>query len=85
MTPTEIALPELLRTVRTLPRADKLRLIQFLVMELAREEGVPLVEMGASYPVWTPQHAFDAAAVLLRELQKEGAAPCYPKPSNTPL
>jgi hypothetical protein len=74
MTPTENALPELVPAVRALSRADKLRLIQLLVVELAREEGVPLIEVGASYPVWTPHHAFDAAAVLLRELEAGGAA-----------
>ena len=58
-----------------LHRADKLRLMQLLVAELAREEGISLVEVGGSYPVWTPLHAFDAAAVLLRELQTEETVP----------
>lgn len=75
MSSTTQALPELLPTVRALSRSDKLRLIQLLVVDLAREEGVPLVEVGGSYPIWTPHHAFDAAGVLLRELRREGAAP----------
>jgi hypothetical protein len=73
MTPADKALPDLVPAVRALSRADKLRLIQLLVADLACEEGVPLAEPGASYPVWTPHHAFDAAAVLLRELEAEGA------------
>ncbi len=68
----EMSLADLMPIVQALPRADKLRLMQLLVVELAREEGVPLVELGGSYPVWTPHHAYDAAAVLLRELQREG-------------
>jgi hypothetical protein len=74
MTPTETRLPELLPALHALSRADKLRLIQHLVVDLAHEEGVPLLEMGAAYPVWTPHHAFDAAAVMLNALEKEGAA-----------
>lgn len=73
MAPLKNALPELLPTVRALSRADKLSLLQFLATELAREEGVPLVEGGTSYPVWTPLHAWDAAAVLLQALEKERA------------
>jgi hypothetical protein len=71
MTPTETTLPDLLPNVRALSRADKLRLMQLLLVDLAREEGVPLVEVGVSYPVWTPHHAFEAAAVMLRELEAE--------------
>ena len=46
-------LTELFPTVKSLPRADKLRLMQFLVVELAQEEGVSLLTAGAEYPVWT--------------------------------
>ena len=72
MTPAEKALPDLVPAVHALSRADKLRLIQLLVVDLAREEGVPLVEVGGAYPVWTPHHAFAAADALLRELDAEG-------------
>lgn len=75
MTQTENGLSEIVPAVRTLSRADKLLLIQHLVIELAREEGIPLGEMGTAYPVWTPHHAFDAAAVLLKALEAEKAAP----------
>jgi len=52
-----------------LPRADKLRLMQFLVIDLAQEEGVPLLAADAEYPVWTPLNAFDAADTLLQMLK----------------
>ncbi len=68
-----MSLAELLPTVQALPRADKLRLIQFLAGELAREEGAPLIKDGGSYPVWTPLDAFDAGATLLEFLEKERA------------
>lgn len=63
-------LTEMLPALQALPRADKLRLVQLLVVDLARDEGVPLVEVGTPYPIWTPYHAFDAAAVLLRTLDE---------------
>ena len=73
MTPTTNGLPQLLPNFGALSRADKLRIIQFLAADLVRDEGEPLLEPGASYPVWTPLEAYDAAAVLLRELER--AAP----------
>ncbi len=75
MMTTQSAFPDLVPAVRALSRADKLRLLQFLAGELAREEGVSLIEADIAYPIWTPHHAFEAAAVLLRELQAAGAAP----------
>ncbi|BAZ22293.1 hypothetical protein NIES4073_31750 [Kalymmatonema gypsitolerans NIES-4073] len=37
---------DLLSVLRALPRADKLRLMQFLVSELAQEEGVtPIIKL----------------------------------------
>ncbi len=48
-----MSLTELLPAVRTLPRADKLRLMQFLVIDLAQGEGVSLLAADAEYPIWT--------------------------------
>ncbi|ETW95072.1 hypothetical protein [Candidatus Entotheonella palauensis] len=63
-----MSLTELFPAVKNLPRADKLRLMQFLVIDLAQEEGVPLLAADAEYPVRTPLNAFDAADTLLRML-----------------
>jgi len=62
---------ELLPKVQALPRADKLRLMQFLVFELAREEGITLLQPDEDYPIWAPYNAFDAAATLLSALKEE--------------
>jgi hypothetical protein len=75
MTPIETTLPDLLPAVRALPRADKLRLIQWLAAELEEEESGSLLKAGAVYPIWTPLDAVDAAAVLLNELAKDGDKP----------
>jgi hypothetical protein len=61
---------ELLPTLQTLPRPDKLRVIQFLVADLSRQEGIEL-EAGAAYPIWTPFGADEAARTLMQLLEQE--------------
>lgn len=63
-----MSLQELLPVLHELKRADKLRVLQFLIVELAREEGVTLLEAGKDYPVWTPLNSFGAANALLNVL-----------------
>jgi hypothetical protein len=45
-----MSLTEVLPGVQTLSRIDRIRLIQFLALELERDEG-GLIEPGRSYPV----------------------------------
>jgi hypothetical protein len=68
-----MSLTELFAAIKMLPRADKLRLMQFLVIDLAQEEGVSLLSADAEYPVWTPLRAFDAADTLLQKLKTHQA------------
>ena len=63
-----MSLTELFPAVKMLPRADKLRLMQFLVIDLAQEEGVPLLTADAEYPIWTPLNAFEAGETLMQML-----------------
>ncbi len=65
-----MSVAELLPTLKELPRADKLRIMQFLISELAREEGA-LLEAGAEYTVWSPYDSFEAAGALLNALKVE--------------
>lgn len=67
------SLKELLPKLHELPRADKLRLIQLMVVDLAREEGVPLIEADQSFPVWSPHNAFSAAETLLEAVGEEAS------------
>ncbi len=69
-----MSLTEVLPDVRTLSRLDKIRLIQLLAQELERDEGA-LIEPGRSYPVWSPDRAFTAAAALLQALDDEKGKP----------
>jgi hypothetical protein len=65
---------EMMPELQALPRADKLRAIQFLATELAREERVDLLPAGASCPIWSPFDAFDAARTLMQLLDQERAS-----------
>lgn len=60
---------ELLPTLRELNRSDKLRVVQFLVSELAKEENA-LLHVGESYPIWSPYDSFEAASALLDALKE---------------
>jgi len=61
---------ELYPTVKMLPRAEKLRLMQFLVIDLAQEDGIPLLAAEIDYPVWTPLNAFETGDALFQMLQE---------------
>jgi hypothetical protein len=69
-----MSLPEVLPEVRALSRLDKIRLIQFLAQELERDES-DLIEPGRSYPLWSPDRAFSAAAALLEALEADKVQP----------
>ena len=60
--------PELLQTLHTLSRADKLYIMQVLISELTQEE-TNFIKPDKSYPVWSPYDAFDAAKTMLEVLQ----------------
>ena len=61
----------LLPEIKTLRREEKLFLMQFLVSELAQQEGVSLLP-NLHYPVWSPHEAFEASAILMHLLDESG-------------
>jgi hypothetical protein len=67
-------LAEVLPDVQLLSRIDKIRLIQLLARELEQDESA-LIDPGHSYPVWSPDRAFTAAAALLQALEDEQGQP----------
>jgi len=69
-----MSLTEVLPEVQALSRLDKIRLIRLLAQELEGDES-GLIEAGASYPVWSPDRAFSAAAALLQALEEENTQP----------
>ena len=64
---------ELLTELHKLNRADKLRVVQILVNELAVEEEA-LLAAGTHYEVWSPYDAPDAAQTLLKMLEADEKA-----------
>lgn len=69
-----MSVAELLSTLQTLSRADKLKVMQFLVQELASEEEALLLQPGATYPVWSPYNSHDAAQKLAALLEEDKQA-----------
>ena len=53
-----------------LDRADKLRVMQFLVIELAKAEG-SLLDQNVKYPIWSPYNSYQAADTLLNLLNND--------------
>ena len=54
----------LISDLRKLDRGDKLRVMEFLVLELTKEEGA-LLKAGAEYPIWSPLNQQEAAQAML--------------------
>jgi hypothetical protein len=62
-----MSLTELLPAVKSLSRAEQLKLIQIVAAELEREEPhdpLALLEPGGTYEIWSPYEAYEAAAIL---------------------
>ncbi len=70
-----MSLTELLPTLRSLSRQDKLRLIELLAGELVQSEDPSPIPADLSYPVWSPDRAYHAADALLRALDVDEARP----------
>jgi hypothetical protein len=69
-----MSLAEVLPDVQSLSRLDKIRLIQILAQELERD-AEDLIEPGKSYPLPSPDRAFNAAAALLQASAKDTGKP----------
>ena len=69
-----MTLNEILPTIQSLPRAEKLRLIQLLAAYVARDEEITLEMADKTIPIWSPHDSFDGAATLLRVLDANKAA-----------
>jgi fibrillarin-like rRNA methylase len=65
-----MSLTDLLPSLRDLDKVDKLKAVQFLVNELAREEDI-LMHTDETYPIWSPYNSYDAADILLKALNVE--------------
>ncbi len=59
---------ELVAELYALNRAEKLRVVQLLVNELAADTSAEILEDGAVYEIWSPYDAASAAATLEKML-----------------
>lgn len=62
---------ELLAQIEHLSRADKFQIIQLLMTELAKEEGLELLDNNQTYRTWSPHNYSDAAQKLMSLLEQE--------------
>lgn len=71
--PNSMIVTDLLPMLQNLSRADKLRVIEFLASELAKEETLSTLKHGQTYEVWSPYDAFEAETVLGKMLEEDRA------------
>ncbi|MBD2448648.1 hypothetical protein H6G76_16105 [Nostoc sp. FACHB-152] len=64
---------DLFSTLKNLPRAEKLKVMQFLIAELAKEEE-PTLQAGATYSLWSPLNSHEAAHKLSQLLESDQTA-----------
>ena len=61
---------ELFLALKNLPRSEKLKVMQFLITELARDEE-PSLQSGATYSLLSPLNSHEAAHKLAQLLESE--------------
>jgi hypothetical protein len=61
---------KLMSELHQLSHAEKLRVVQLLVNELASEAGHDTLTPGTSYEIWSPYDAFEAANQLQEMLDQ---------------
>ncbi len=61
---------ELFLTLRNLPRREKLKVMQFLIAELGKEEE-PTLQAGAMYSLLSPLNSHQAAHQLSQLLESD--------------
>jgi hypothetical protein len=70
-----MSIVEMLPSVRALSRTEKLQLIRLLAEDLARAEESTTLVARQTYPLWSPERTYEAADILLRELESERTRP----------
>lgn len=66
-----MSISELFPRLKILSRAEKLKVMQFLVQELTTEEEAALLQPGMTYHVWSPLNSHKAAQTLATMLKDE--------------
>ena len=66
-----MSIAELMPTLKSLPRDEKLQVLRLMASDLTQEAGVDIFQSNASYPIWTPFSAYDACESLQRLLEED--------------
>ncbi|MFT5523936.1 MAG: hypothetical protein ACI9HK_001885 [Pirellulaceae bacterium] len=66
-----VTLSEILPTIQSLSRADKLRLIQLLAADVAWDDGIVFDVADKTVPIWSPHDSLQGAATLLCVLDED--------------
>ena len=69
----KMTLYEVLPTIQSLRRAEKLRLIQLLAEDVARDDGIVFDVADKTVSIWSPHDSLQGAATLLRVLDEDRA------------
>ncbi|BBC26046.1 hypothetical protein [Pseudanabaena sp. ABRG5-3] len=73
-----MSVTELLPNLQKLSRADKFLVMQFLVADLSKEEGIENLsesfQNNAVYPVWSPYDSHQAAHQLMQLLEEDSVS-----------
>lgn len=71
-----MTLSQILPSIQSLPRADKLRLAELLAKDLAGEDDRAARQLpDQAVSIWSPYESFEGAAALLRALHEATATP----------
>ncbi len=65
-----MTLSEMMPTIQSLPRVDKLRLIQLLTTDVARDDDIAIDVAEKTVPNWSLHNSFRGAATLLHVLDE---------------
>lgn len=66
-----MTMTDLLPSGQNLSRLEKLKVIQFLIGELEKEESELQLKSHQTYEIWSPYDSFGAAKTLEKLLQQE--------------
>ena len=68
---SSMSIADLFPTLQKLSRVDKLKVMEFLVQEMAKEEEILSLEPGATYHLWSPYNSHQASQKLATLLEED--------------
>ena len=66
-----MSLADVLSTIRSLSRAERLHLVQLIAADLEQEERLSELMDGQACPIWSPLDATEAATIMFQALNED--------------